>query len=331
MGTVVRAGSLLLVLALAAAGASAQSDDSIPTEGFWPTRLMLERILDRVSEDVADHYNLDDDQLGHLREVFRERIPRFMSENRREIQTLMNQFFEAQLSLTPPDSAEVAEWAQRVLPLIEKGKAEVEALAEDMKSFMNDVQGTKLSNEMAAFRLGVGMASQKVVQWAEGGFDPDTEWTPGRQERRQRREAREMARAEQRSRSSAEPTSTAGPADEWTRYVEDFARRYEFTTDQRAQADRLLAQRKQARDDYLRRRAEELAAAQARLEAASQPEEKEAVARDIERLGEPVERMFAELKQALDRIPTREQRRKVEAAAAPPPPADPAPAEKPGR
>jgi len=35
----------------------------IPTEGFWPTQKMMDRVVDRITDEMAGHYQFDDDQL----------------------------------------------------------------------------------------------------------------------------------------------------------------------------------------------------------------------------------------------------------------------------
>jgi hypothetical protein len=80
--------------------------------GFWPTPLMLERILDRVAENMGRIYDMDEEQLEQTRQVLRETFPKWLKENRAEIMELTNQFFEAQLHDEPPDPEMVTGWAQ---------------------------------------------------------------------------------------------------------------------------------------------------------------------------------------------------------------------------
>ena len=78
---------VLLVMALSV-GAPGQDYEEprrpqrIPTEGFWPTRLMIDRFIDRVTEDMGKRYEFDEDQLFQTREVIKERLPRWLNDNR---------------------------------------------------------------------------------------------------------------------------------------------------------------------------------------------------------------------------------------------------------
>src|SRR5262249_22224905 len=132
--------------------ARAQTPDSpekpaktpIPTEGFWPTKTLLARVFDRASEAIGDEYQLDDEQRARLRELVGQRLGGFLENNRGEIQTLTNQFFEAQFHDQPPTREDMAAWASRVLPLMEQAHDVIGGMADSMKEVMTDDQTVKL-------------------------------------------------------------------------------------------------------------------------------------------------------------------------------------------
>lgn len=169
---------------------------SIPTEGFWPTRVMIDRLLDRTTEEMAEQYELDEEQMEKTRALLKEHVPRFLEENRAEIQSLMNQFLETHLMDEPPTPEEVAGWSQRVLPLVQKLEDMVTQVADQMRTFLDDDQVLRLEGEMAAFQAGLTFARNKLHIWSEGGYDPETEWVSDRAARR-RREREEHRRLEQ--------------------------------------------------------------------------------------------------------------------------------------
>jgi hypothetical protein len=318
----------------------------IPTEGFWPTRLMIDRVLDRITEEIAEQYELDEEQMEKTRALLKERVPLFLDENRAEIQTLMNQFFEVQLAGEPPAPEEVAGWSKRVLPLVEKLENLATQVADQMRSYLSEEQVLRLEGEMAAFQAGLNLARGKLQVWADGGYDPQTEWVYDRAERR-RREREERRRLEQEMQAArqevlGEPRDPAGtgngtsgaagstgdgqttaarssppvapatqPAaakDEWELYVEDFTRRYELNEAQRQEAQRILRARQKDRDEYLRRKAGQLEQVAARMRSAASEAERQKASADAERLNAPVKRMFQQLKDQLGRLPTRAQR-----------------------
>lgn len=341
----------------------------IPTEGFWPTRLMVERAIDRITEEVAKQYEFDEEQLYRTRELWKERIPAFMNENRAEIQTLMNEFFEAQLSGEPPTAEEVADWSQRALPLFNKFADVARSTSEEMRTYMTEEQASMLDGNLAAFNMGATMVNNKLGTWADGHYDPENEWVFDRGERRRlEQERRAQMRAEMERAREAELAAqearggAADPAgerdgrqsgggsadgdgsrpdggfaeradgvarerslaaarerslaagrekDEWERYVEGFCARYEFSDGQRSSAMRFLREAQKARDEYRMRRAKQLEAAQEKLKAAKDDDQKKAAAEDLAKLAKPMERMFQQLKDKLNKLPTTAQRVKA--------------------
>jgi hypothetical protein len=348
---------MMLVIALAAAAPTllAQNQPAerpprvteIPTEGFWPTDTMLDRIFDRISDEMADHYSFDDEQMMLTRQLLKERIPTWLKENRAEIQTLTNQFIEAQLYEQPPEVDGVASWSQRVLPLLDDFSDVVVGMTDEMRDYMTDDQQLQLEAELAGFETGVSMVSNKLGIWADGGYDPESEWLPPGKERRERerQEDREIDEAVEQAKrevlEGAEPPSeleslgyvdsspkatsmpsrTSEPPDEWTQYTLDFVKRYQLNDEQQQKAMQFLRGAREQRDAYLRGKSEQLARVQALLVAAKDESERAAALEEFEELNAPVNRRLQQLKDRLNTLPTRAQR-KAAANAEPPERAD---------
>lgn len=305
----------------------------IPTEGFWPTKVMMERIFDRMTEDVARQYEMDDDQRERTAALLKDRIIAWLDENRGEIQSLTNEFLETQFNNAPPTPEAVAKWSQRVLPLVEEFSQVAEDITESMAEYLTDDQVVKLEGDRAAFQTGVTFATNKLRTWSEGHYDPKTEWFshgPAREEAAHREaEALEaqmdaaqaqaqadaqaqLAEAERSEPRTRGPAKAAVPKDEWTKYTEDFIRKYDLNEEQRQKAMSMLHDRQVERDTYLRRKGDEIEKA-TQLAADAQTDEERAHARQVtERLNAPVERMFTKLKEGLMKLPTRLQRVKAE-------------------
>ncbi len=329
---------LLSIAAVACAQAPDPADrpksNEPPPAGFWPTEKMITRMLDRLADGMADHYDFDDAQVEQITGVLKDRIPKWMAENRTELQTLTNEYIEALLNLEPPTKEEVAKWADRALPMVNSFKDLVLKTSEDMKPFMTEDQALKLEGEMAGFEVGMGFANQKLVSWSEGNYDPETEWPDSRRFRDREREDRErldreMRVARQEARGEVvegelvvetSPNGESGaregrsrinrkeqPLDEWGKYVEDYIRRYQFNDDQKSSARRFLSVAYDERDAYLRKRGEE----KTRLETALREASGDARAKaqeELDRFNKPMQTMFTKLKERLDRLPTRAQK-----------------------
>ena len=347
-----RAGLGLMLLALAGGVAGAQQayDEELdpPEENRHPPVLFLnERIIDlvidRLSDQLADHYEFDEDQLFSAREVIKTRFPDFFLDNRDELVRAINQYTEAMLAEDPPTAEDVAAWSERTLPMINEFADLVELTAEDMREFMTDEQQIRLDGELAAFHVGMNQINHKMTVWIDGGYDWQSEWPRSeayreaqRAEEQARRNEREVARRaamglEQEPESTAveirigsdgmtvetRPTSqpTASrptkPMDPWQVYTEDFIRRYQLNRDQQNTARKILRSLRDERDRHVRRHAADIESVKKQLTAASQPAERAPIAARLAKLNEPIERGFQKLKERLNTLPTRRQRAAV--------------------
>lgn len=273
----------------------------IPTEGFWPTQKMMDRFIDRITSGMADEYNFDDSQLEMTRALFKTQFPEFLNENRAEIQTLLNQYFEALLDDAPPSIEDVAEWAGRVQPLMAEFGEVCDEVTAGMREYVNDDQIVMLDAQYVAFQTGLKMAQNKLAVWADGGYDPETEWIHSSSNRRAREE-REVA---EEAKAAANPP----PKDEWTIYTERFIKRYQLNDEQKQKAFTILRHQQEARDRYLHRKAEEMAGVTKLLTEAETEEARAASLEAYNRLNAPVDRIFQQLKDRLDTLPTRAQRK----------------------
>lgn len=302
----------------------------IPTEGFWPTKTMVDHIMDRIADEMAEQYEFDDEQKERTRELLKTHIPRFMEQNRGEIQTLMNEFIEVQIHDEAPTVEGMSKWAQRVMPILDKFSNMAEQLTGDIREHMTDEQAVRLDSEFAAFVTGVGFLRGKVGEWSEGGFDPERDWTkPGPDRRRRDREEERRMQAEMdaaraealeaaHAHEAVDPTTgkpTSMPAkkvvDEWERYTIDFAARYEFNDDQLQKAQVFLKAKQEERDKYLQRVADDVLKVTQLAADAKTDDEKKAAKEAGDKLNAPIDRIFQQLKDRLDTLPTRAQRQAV--------------------
>lgn len=314
--------------------------EAIPTEGFWPTKTMLHNMLGRIADEMGDQYEMDDDQLAQLTALLRERVPEWMNQNRPQIMNLMNQFFEAQLADEPPDVAMVTEWSGKMLGLTDSFKGMVTGVTDNMREFMTDDQQVRLDAEMAAFQTGLTLVNNKLNVWAEGGYDPAVDWTPPGAARRERERAEERAAAAEMEKARSEAYARSGnppagtevtpvgaepaaveankkdaaaakpkPVDEWTKYTDEFIARYKLNDEQSQKARLHLKEMQQKRDEYLRSKGADMERVTKQLKDAKSDDERKVAQLASDKLSEPVNRLFTQLKDRLSRIPTREQRR----------------------
>lgn len=329
--------------------------------GLLLTPAVMDKLLDRIVEKMSQDLKFDEAQSADAQRVFKENVLRFVKENQKELTKLANEFLEKRLGTEAPSAEEVAEWAKRAQPMLEKTQALVTHVSEEMREFMTDEQQVKMDASLAAFEVGTKFVGRRLASWSEGGFDPATEWhrNPGvrqldREQARQLEFAMEHARrsklgqvepeaaqaaeaelvvpvtstpeAAATAARGAQPTpvtkadAKAEPKDEWTKYVEAFIARYNLDSTQAQKAMVFLNAATRKRDEYLRGKGKQMEQTEKSFKAAGTPDAVKAAEEQYQVLMQPVDRMFDKLKENLDSLPTRDQRRKV--TDSPPPKAE---------
>lgn len=343
------AGALACAAAAQPAGYQEQESsrvEQVPAAGFWPTQRMIEFGIDRISEELAKQYALDQDQMWNARELIKERFPAWMQENRAELQTLLNQWVEATIAGEPPSAQDVAKWSDRFTPLFEEFTTLVDDTAEDMSTFMTEDQRILMDGELAAFHVGTRYMRNRLDAWRDGGYDWVSEWPRSEQfQKHEKTRLQDLNASQNQARYAtwgvdtpqdatlpgappdaqadaqrATPAGAQRGKDEWAAYVEAFIRRYQLTEAQQNSAQRYLRQQTAQRDRYLQRRAPRIDELEHKLKTAQDTGEKGKLEAELAELKQPLDRMFDILKERLDRLPTRKQR----AVAGPEPAGQPA-------
>ncbi|MGE3181939.1 MAG: hypothetical protein AB7N71_09930 [Phycisphaerae bacterium] len=353
--------AFLAYLAVAALPIAAQPTDEsldpqiateVPSDGFFPTPRMIELIIDRATGEMSKQLEFDSEQLDYVRTVVKSRIPQWLQLHKAEIKTLSNQYFEAILDENPPTGERVSAWSDRVLPLVDGFQQVLETSVEDMAPVLTEDQMLILEGDMAALRVGISFVRSKLELWREGGYDPEVDWPHGarfnemeRAEQQVLTQAQKDARAEvlgyepgsksagdaarathledQPAAKQAPTTQPVGATDEFDRYVEDFIRHYQLNAEQTESAGRFLREAKRQRDRYQTMKVEEFRKVEARLSAAEASEIPE-IRTQYEKLRAPIERYFQQLKDRLDKLPTRAQRKAAAQREVPTPESGPA-------
>ncbi len=287
-----------------------------PSAGFWPTEKMWDGAMHRIADAVADRYGFDDDQRYLTRQLFKERFPQWAEENRGNFQPLLNEWFEMAVYHEAPDPNTVAVWATNVIPIADEFDGLITNLSDDMRVYMTEDQQIDMEGELAAFRTGLTFAKNRLRAWEAGEFNPARDWFHGqefREAERERRQAVEVAVEEARESATQKALQKYGGEkrddDPWAIYVEEFIKKYQLEAEQTEEARALLAAYRKMRDDYLERNSTKLDELDARFAAAETPEQELALAEEVEKLAGPIERHFQVLKEKLNKLPTRAQRR----------------------
>lgn len=294
-----------------------------------------------VEKRLAKDYGLDDYQREEMRQLLHEHVPKFLRKHQSELQDLWAEWMEAQAAREPPDPEDAARWAERLLPIVKGLEGMIDDVSGGMREFLDDEQQVMLDGYLAAINIGTKTMSNRLRVFEDGGFDPEIHWPGYKQVRhmeieqtrqlqqkieKSRQLAMQQSRGERRLGvpepvqsdeatlvAQVTPETSASKAkqtnDEWARYVEWFIRRYRLNDEQKQKAEQFLKQQNERRDKHLLARVEEMERVAAMFDNAQTDKERALAESSFQRLNQPLERMFDELKRKLDTLPTRAQRR----------------------
>ncbi|MEK6799735.1 MAG: hypothetical protein AABZ12_12280 [Planctomycetota bacterium] len=303
-----------------ASDASAATNEK-ENEGLWPSPKLLESLLSRWADEASNEYSLDDVQGKQVRKAVVGRWKGFLDEHRRELQPIANEFLEMRLGMEPPSKERVREWAERAFPTFDRVKQEFMASQDDFRQALHPTQRAKFELDMLKQSAGMQFAENKLRQWKTGDVDATEFWEPLPSARRRRGEEKHR-HIEQTAPSSALGTTVgdaAGSSDPievelsaWEKYVADFIRAYDLDEGQRTTvlsclrelSERAAAHRTLHRDE-IQKLENRIAAARG---AEGEPGEIQA---ELVRLYGPIDEMFAELKDRIEKVPTEAQRAKA--------------------
>lgn len=268
----------------------------------------VENVLERGTDDWTRGYDFDDEQRETMRQVVKDHFIPFLRKNRGALQDLFSQFIEVQTGLDSPDIDDVADWAERALPVLNQFKEMLDDTTEELRGHMTEDQQLELDGQRAAMQAGFIMFRRKIAGWADGGFDPETEWYPSHP----RPQDRQAPPDSQPAPATTQPAATR-PVDEWARYIENFIARYELSHTQRQDAYRQLRDHRAERDSYLNRprTVRDMQRVTELMQDAQSEQEKAAARERLERIEGRVDAIFQHLKDTLEKIPTRDQRAKA--------------------
>lgn len=292
-------------------------------EGFWPTPKLRDLMLQRWAEEVSEQYGLDEDKRSTVRKATVDRWSRFLEDNRRSIQPLVNEFIEMRMDLKPPNKEQVQEWADRAMPMLDKFREQLKQGQDEFREQLPFLQKAKFELEALQFAAGMQFAENRLKQWQKGEFADEDLWQPPSGERRKRRAERMARRAEEEAKSDAATADAKANAEQakepqdqiaqemkrWDEYVVEFARTYELDDGQRDTVQSFLSELKDRALAHRDRRREDIGRLEERIKSPSKSDSelKELKAQLAELYG-PVDDMFKELCTRLDQVPTTAQR-----------------------
>jgi len=276
--------------------------ETIPA-GLWPTERMVEGLVRRWALEAADLYDLSEEQHQQVEARMLKRWPKFLQQNRRELQPLVNEYFEARLGLEPPPRQKVQTWASRALPMLEKVQEQIEAGNEEIRPLLSAAQQMKFQTQVLEMRAGVEFYRQRLGRWKEGRFETREWWDPPPSRRR-----RPISQPAGTGVARQPPDQIVAELQAWDRYVADFIARHNLDEGQQNAALSILKELKERALAHRDGHRAEVIQLERRI-AAGKTEDAQTVARELQRLYGPIDEVFGELEERLQKIPTETQQR----------------------
>lgn len=307
---------ILLLIGLGAQDALPPAEPAVveePLEGFWPTERMAEMMLKRWASDAADRHQLDETQHAALEEMLLARWPKFMKENRRQLQPVINRFIESRMDPDPPEEGAVQHWAKQALPIYHEARTLIGELNGEFGKILRPEQFEKFEGDAKRMSGFMDRFGERLARWERGEFE-ENEFT-GRDSRRGRRgrnrEARREA-AELAKREAAEPTDQIlAELTKWDRYLEDFILRFGLDETQRVAARSIRKELGERALAHRERHMDEIVALERGMRTPGATVEE--VAEKLKELYGPIDQLFGEFEQRLERLPTEAQRASADA------------------
>jgi len=247
-----------------------------------------QRMYDHVAEHQLRHFASDYELTAEQQDLVRARLDRlkveqskYMEPLRQEYQDLERKMHESFSRRRDRQEANTEEataarerlreiWSGSPLMNPERAAEAIEQILPDQQVEKGRLRKTERSAEI----------EQRYESWRQGQGDRG-QHSP--------------------ERGSRERGTIAGSGDSWDRYVESFTRLYQLDQAQQASAQSVLREMKQQRDTYRESR-------QTDFDALGKIEDRQARREAYEKLNQPVDWFFEQLKERLMRIPTNAQR-----------------------
>jgi hypothetical protein len=303
----------------AAVGTAAAQEEKKNQSGNFFLFFDLDRVFDQVSKGIARHYSLDDDQLELTRQIVASHGKKFLDRNGDKLRGLQFEAVKWQL-LGKPDPDTLKTLARQVKDILADAKTTLEQSGDEFASILNDDQRARHEIERKQVGLLFQVADLEIDKVIMTGALPGPE---------QNGVAGRLTAAineNQEARRAGRRFTGAGFLERtWEAYVQAFAAHYRFDAEQFKRAGEMLSLAKKDAADYRKtneakikdfaaayRKLSDAAAerglsdeAKARIEA-----DRKALDAEADMFEAPLHEMFEKLKEALDTIPTAEQKTK---------------------
>ncbi len=292
------------------------------------------------ADALGERYNLTEEQRLTLEQMALDRATAIFQKNHENIMGYAMEAIQVRAAGEPFNAQQVARWAQLAQPVLADARKSIFEGAEEFSKTLSPEQREQVEADLQSARKRLERVEAMRAEWAAGEWEPE-HWgldndpiqngekimerhrlaeaggaAPPPQGTHEAQGAQGRARGESSpmpesapnadgaERGGRKPTASAPADDEWTRYVNSFITKYGLDPDQQQRAWQFHAQaRQRAEQIELRHGPRKPAPRGRRGNAASQDTTNDDVS------GRLLDATFEQLKNRLQRLPTRAQRR----------------------
>lgn len=311
-------GVVLVLIPTSAAALPAQADSVSTTqpvlspipEGFWPPEQMVETLLRRWAAAAVKTYDLTPTQHRELETQLLERWPKFLNENRSDLQPLLNEYLQARIATESPSAQAVREWADRALPQFEKLRRFIAEGNEKFAARLTTRQREKFETDQAKLTTELETLQTRLQSWKRGEFQEQQWWDLTRSRRTD-----PQANAKERGGELEPANEFELEMAAWDRFVSAFIEQYRLDDGQRATAESILTEMKARASDHYRSRRVSIAAMEELIRHPRLGTTEAEIETELIKLYGPIDAMFRQLERRLLLIPTQAQKRRAQAEA----------------
>lgn len=305
----------------ASSGASAMEIVEIQPEaqgGVWPTSRMLDSMLRRLAAEVGEKYDLRPEQRRAVEDRMVQRWGGFFNRNRQEIEPLLTDYLESRLSLEPPSADHVADWAAQAMPVFRRLRHNAEAGEQEIRELLDADQRAQFDQGSQEREMGLEIFEGQLKRWSVGKFRQDEWWDPPADREGDGANSSPLPpeflgdaarRATAATTNGEPPARIALELHAWEKYVADFCDRFDLDQSQRNAADSILREMIERAEDHVKTYRVRIAVLEERI--ATGTGDGAAFERELQELYGPIDAMFRELVERVEKLPTDGQRHRA--------------------
>lgn len=289
------------LLGLACTGFAQENEEDSSGDSLWNA----EQLMDQVCDGIARKYNLTDQQKAYTRKLMAHHVKAFLDRHQRKVRTLVAEAIRLAAPGAKRNPDDFQEWAQRSRPLWDEAKEAILKGNERWRRCLNEDQKKIHDRDLRLMRSNFEAFDKKFARWRDGGYDPGID------------------RFVFRTRSAPEPPegqdAVVGPGpwtvtndSYWDLYVRNFIKRYKLDAAQAETAYSILKECKDRAEQYTETHKGEIDTSEAKLRELrlSGSPRRDIIEAEKQHRGltAPLDDLFTELRERLEKIPTSAQR-----------------------